>query len=105
MKIGQIRHGDVLLVPVDATPPEIAEKRNEVVLAEGELTGHAHRLASESGVLVWDDMVWVVGEDPGYLSHEEHDPVPAPVVAPEQAYKIVIQREYDLSGQWRQVVD
>lgn len=102
---GMIRQGDVLLVPVDAKPSEKAKKMHTAILAEGELTGHAHKLSSENGVLVWDDMVWVVGPDPGELHHEDHDPVAAPVIEPEQAYRVVIQREYDLSGQWRQVVD
>ena len=34
MEIGMIRQGDVLLVPVDARPPESAVVVKEVVLAE-----------------------------------------------------------------------
>lgn len=105
MKAVQIRQGDVLLVPVEGEPPSGAELQKEVVLAEGELTGHAHRLSAADGVLVWDDMVWVVGEELGDLFHEDHDPKPEPVVVPEQAYRVVIQRERTLAGEWRQVVD
>ncbi|MCC6388311.1 MAG: hypothetical protein IT302_13135 [Dehalococcoidia bacterium] len=42
---GQIRQGDVLLVPVDTAPPADAARTSEVVLALGEITGHAHRLS------------------------------------------------------------
>lgn len=43
-EVGQIRQGDVLLVPVQAEPPALAPVA-EVVLAWGEVTGHAHRLS------------------------------------------------------------
>ena len=42
---GQIRQGDVLLVPVDTAPPADAARTSEVILALGEITGHAHRLS------------------------------------------------------------
>lgn len=106
MDIGQIRQGDVLLVPVDREPPAGIAPVAEVVLAEGEVTGHAHRLAGT--VLEWTEgesrFVRVL-ERPGTLRHEEHDPIAVPVVSPEQTYRVVAQREWDLSGQWRQVVD
>lgn len=103
--LGQIRQGDVLLVPVDEKPPTDTLIKRKVVLAEGEMTGHAHTLAAEAGIIAWRDMVWVLGNEPGVLFHEEHDPAPAPVVTPGQAYRVVIQREYSLDGMWRQVVD
>ena len=105
---GQLRQGDVLLVPVDTQPPSVLSPVPEAVLAWGEITGHAHRLRGE--VLDWTDsrgtrFVRVTGSEPGSLSHEDHDPVPAAVVSPGQTYRVVPQREWDLSGQWRQVVD
>lgn len=109
--MNEIRQGDVMLVPVDGLmPPEGARESHEVILAEGEATGHAHRLSAEAGVLEWDDpehgrMVWVVGSDRGTLAHEDHDPEPVDVVQPGIAYRVGTQRELDLSGQWRQVVD
>ena len=42
---GQIRQGDVLLVPVDNVAPAAATTKVQVILAEGEITGHAHRLS------------------------------------------------------------
>lgn len=104
---GQIRQGDILLVPVDRELPANARLISQVVLAEGEATGHAHRL---SGVAVADwtadneRYVRVIGSV-GSLSHEDHDPTPVAVVAPDQTYRVVQQQEWDLSGQWRPVVD
>lgn len=104
---GQIRQGDVLLIPVDEQPPKEASQKELVVLAEGEVTGHAHRL--RGNLLEWEQdsirYVRIVGSDVGTLQHEDHDPVPAAVVTPEQTYQVVRQREWDLSGQWRQVAD
>ena len=103
-----IRQGDVLLMPVADTPPTEVRVSGEVVLAEGELTGHAHRLAAPV-VYEWEmagqRYVRVVGDEPGTLAHEDHDPVPVPVVEPNQTYRVVPQREWDLAGQWRRVVD
>lgn len=106
---GQIRQGDILLVPVEGiTPPASAMAKPEVILAEGEITGHAHRL-SGAAVLDWmvgdNRYVQVTGVEPGTLRHEDHDPSPAPVVAPGVTFRVVPQTEWDLSGQWRRVVD
>lgn len=104
--IGQIRQGDVLLVPVEVAPPDGATPHDEAVLAWGEVTGHAHRLSG--AVLDWTDgerrYVRVLNA-PGSLRHEDHDPAPAAVVAPGQTYEVVHQREWDLSGQWKKVID
>lgn len=101
-----IRQGDILLVPVAVEPPEDVRPAPLVVLAEGELTGHAHRLRGD--VLDWtaagERYVHVLGE-PGTLQHEDHDPVPAAVVEPGQTYRVVRQREWSLEGQWRRVAD
>lgn len=106
-KIGQIRQGDVLLLPVDVAPPDGIEALSQIVLAEGEVTGHAHRLSG--AVLEWQDgvnrYVRAVSDGPATLGHEDHDPTPAAVVWPGQTYRVVQQREWDLSGQWRQVAD
>ena len=104
----QIRQGDVLLIPVEETPPQGLRGSNQVILAEGEATGHAHRLMAKD-ILEWNigdqRYVRVVGADMGELSHEDHDPIPVSVVEPEVTYRIISQRETDLSGQWRKVVD
>lgn len=46
--MSQIRQGDVLIVPVKALPAgcvEVPNDRNRIVLAYGEVTGHAHAIA------------------------------------------------------------
>jgi hypothetical protein len=105
---GQIRQGDILLVPVETAIPVDAVRSTEVVLAMGETTGHAHRLAAPE-VLEWkangQRYVRVIGPAPGTLAHEDHDPIPAPVVAPEVTYLVVPQHEWDLRGQWKKVKD
>lgn len=103
---GQIRQGDVFLLPVDLAPPDGLTPVSETVLAHGE-SGHTHRLSGV--VLEWesggDRYVRVAGSHAGALSHEDHDPVPRAVVAPEQTFRVVAQREWNLSGQWKRVVD
>ena len=103
-----IRQGDILLVPVAVEPPAGATPVTEVVLALGEMTGHAHRLRA-GAVLDWESdgqrYVRVLDADAGTLSHEDHDPSPAAVVAPYVTYRVIQQRVWDLSGQWRKVPD
>ena len=107
-RLGQIRQGDVLLVPMDIHVPPGVRPVREVVLALGEMTGHAHRLAAPE-VYTWEAdgqrYVRVVGDEPGTLAHEEHDPTPASVVAPGVTYRVIQQQEMDLKGQWRKVQD
>jgi hypothetical protein len=90
----QVRQGDVLLVPVDEVPDAARPVRRtggRVVLAEGEVTGHAHAIRSTAATL------FATGEErylraaaPVTLDHEEHAPIE---VAP-GTYRVVIQREY-----------
>jgi hypothetical protein len=92
---GLIRQGDVLLVPVDEAAAEGArvERRGKVVLAEGEATGHAHRIVDPRAELRtrWSTRFLVVtGDEPVVLEHEEHDPLP---VAP-GTWEIRRQREF-----------
>lgn len=46
------QHGDVSLQP--ATIPTTAAKTDRRTLAEGELTGHAHRLVDDADVEVYE---------------------------------------------------
>ena len=107
MENKQIREGDVLLVADQKDRPSSVMGKTEVILAEGEVTGHAHRLA---GVAVYD---WTengqryvrVEGSAGSLSHEEHDPTPAAVVTEGVTYQVIPQREWRLEGQWQKVRD
>jgi len=53
----QARQGDVLLVPVAQIPDgarRVKRERGRVVLAWGEVTGHAHAIASSAATLLRD---------------------------------------------------
>jgi len=74
------------------------------VLADGEVTGHAHRLADNT-VDVWETdegtRVFALSNDTE-LTHEEHNTV----VLPAQDYECGIVQEYDpLEDAIRQVQD
>jgi hypothetical protein len=106
--LNQIRQGDVLLVAIEKKIPKGLKPKQEVILAEGEMTGHAHRLKAHE-VYEWNEngqrYVHVAGQEAGELSHEEHDPSPVKVVEPGVTYRIIPQKEWDLSGQWVKVID
>ena len=87
------RHGDVGVVP--ARMPEGAEKmqrEGDLILAYGEVTGHAHRIKSGT-VQMWSAGArrYITVEEPADLTHEEHGTI---TLAP-GAYEVVIQREHD----------
>ncbi|MEU3920583.1 hypothetical protein [Streptomyces sp. NPDC029004] len=106
------RQGDVLIMPlgesavpthlVDA-PGELRDGRGRLVLALGEVTGHAHavqgpgRLVREAGPL---DPMLLHLPDGGRVVHEEHAAIPLP----KGWYRVVRQREY-VPGSVRIVAD
>ncbi len=90
----QARHGDVFLQRVDALPAGATERPRDgdVILALGEVTGHAHRIRTKE-TRIWDmgtQRYLVVPEGGGVLEHEEH----GTIAIPSGAYQIVQQREY-----------
>jgi len=101
----QIRQGDILLVEVSELPPKDADIKKRVILAEGEITGHAHKLTAEKGIVSWGDFVLVQGDEPGELHHEDHDPTPAAVIPAGITFKVIHQKEFTLDEQWVQVLD
>ncbi len=74
-----IRQGDVCLIPVAALPEGAkavkAEKR--VVLAYGEVTGHAHAIYDTTKARLWDAGVerFLQVLEPVALAHEEHSAI------------------------------
>ncbi len=75
-----IRQGDVLLISVDAIPKDAVDNTplGDVILAYGEVTGHAHRIHQTQQapkVRVWDAgaerYLQLVADKPN-LTHEEH---------------------------------
>src|SRR5262245_41873292 len=102
-------HGDIVLELVeDASPikPLPADADHVVVLARGELTGHAHAFY-RGGVTLFRDEALARELPPGLyighvkisgesadLRHEEH----ATVTLPVGTYRVRRQREWDSSG-------
>lgn len=103
------RQGDVLLVAVQAIPAGATPERRagRIVLAEGEVTGHAHAIAElDARTFTHDGQRYLLTRSIAQLVHEEH----APIEVPEGSWRIVIQREYEppvapQARSWRQVVD
>ena len=73
-----IRQGDVLVLPVEAPTGDLTPvKRQEgrLILAEGEVTGHAHAISDADTSMAMDAMevqFLSVGEPGATLTHEEH---------------------------------
>lgn len=106
------RQGDVLIVPLDESavpahavdaPGEPRDGRGRMMLALGEVTGHAHavlgpgRLVREPGVF---GPLLLHLPDGGRVVHEEHAAIPLP----KGWYRVVRQREY-VPGAVRIVAD
>lgn len=90
-----IRHGDVILKPVDQATGERKELR-EYTLAHGEVTGHHHTLyAVNPGTLLnlYTDKErrFLELNEAWSLRHQEH----REIIVPPGIYEIGIEREYD----------
>ncbi|MFC7331743.1 hypothetical protein [Rhodocista pekingensis] len=105
----QYRQGDVLLVAVNSLPTSVkpaALDGGRVVLAYGEVTGHAHAMPGSRVHYFREDgsgrgFIQVHGGDPVALSHEEHDAIPVPP----GTYEVVRQREYQPRALPRAIAD
>ena len=106
------RQGDVLIVPIgeSALPPHVGDTQGEprdargrMVLALGEVTGHAHAVLGP-GRLLRDPgrpgRLLLHLPDGGRVVHEEHAAIPLP----KGWYGVVRQREY-VPGAVRIVAD
>ena len=96
-------HGDVRIFPITVLP-EGLERFETNAVAEGEVTGHAHRLDSNSEVFIdrKTNVRYLKVVAPSMLTHEEHH---AREVPPGM-YRIGIVRETDHIGKLtRRVAD
>jgi len=87
------RQGDVLIVPVDAVPAlTIVKNGRQLVLAEGEATGHAHTVPASKGSLGIDagGVMYLTIDELTEVRHQEHAAIP---LAPGR-YRVTRQREY-----------
>jgi hypothetical protein len=95
-----LRQGDVLITPVAAIPDgalPVERDAGRVILAYGEVTGHAHAIADGDALLVRtaDDrrFLRIVGSGVA-VSHEEHGAI---ALMP-GTYEVTIQQEYEPAG-------
>ena len=93
----QYRQGDVLLCAVDRILPGailVPRDDDRVVVAEGELTGHAHAFAAARVRMFQEEASLrsslIIGKGGGRLFHEEH----GSILVPEGLYELRRQREY-----------
>lgn len=92
------RQGDVMIRQITQLPNGAAELKTEgrIVLAHGEVTGHAHAIApGEAMEFTMADAAGAVRRflkvaSEATVRHEEHAPIPLP----SGVYEIVQQREY-----------
>ena len=86
------RHGDVLVAAASQLPAG-AEKQAHLVLAEGEITGHSHRIAERDAAALYQvgrDMYLSVVGPSVTLVHQEHGPITLKM----GVYRVWRQREY-----------
>jgi hypothetical protein len=91
--------GDVLIIKIDdfETRKKLKKegKNNNLIIAEGETTGHAHRIQQNEYVEMYDDVdekcILLRLLKPAKIKHEEHKEIEIPA----GEYKINIVREYD----------
>lgn len=95
MKIHQLQHGDVCIEA--AKIPDVAKRREgDMILAEGDVTGHAHRVSCPEGVeaelLELGDKLFlrIIGGDASVV-HEEHKEITIPA----GEYEISRVQEFD----------
>lgn len=101
------RHGDLLIQSIEEIPSGLQEKK-DLVLLEGETTGHMHTLNKgivylpvEAPSLNNDFLAGFIElKEDATLTHQEHEAI---VLAPGK-YKFYQQREYD-EQEDRAVVD
>ena len=99
------RQGDVAIIECKrvAVTSEVEREAGRIVLAHGEVTGHAHAIASMDATLFMDEATvnrYLDVRAPVTLDHEEHGRIELPI----GFYQVVRQREYRPEG-LRQVAD
>ncbi|MBD2092340.1 hypothetical protein H6F67_21045 [Microcoleus sp. FACHB-1515] len=95
-----LRQGDVILVP--ASGRVTGGKLPHLTLAEGEVTGHRHRITEgEAELYEQNGTLYLKVRSPtALLSHEEH----RAIAIPQGNWQVRIQREYEPQS-WRPVTD
>jgi hypothetical protein len=103
-KNGIFRQGDVLLQRIDKLPAaaSLVEATDRVILAYGEVTGHAHAISADyAQMYVWKGDRLLEIKPGAQLVHEEH----ATINLPAGTYRVIQQREFIPDAAPRIVVD
>ena len=103
------RQGDIIITPVPEIPEglsEVPRVKGQVVLAEGEATGHLHAIEAPEVTFLAADLADMEGrflavEAEAALTHPEHDTI----TLPPGSYKVERQREYADAGGITYVAD
>jgi hypothetical protein len=100
MKKQNYRHGDVILIP--STVPEKAIEKKGLTLAEGEVTGHSHRISEGAAQMFkFNEKTYLRVTSPlAALVHEEHKRIDLPC----GDFEVIIQQDYEPEG-WKRVRD
>lgn len=99
----QLQHGDVLLQQVEELPKDAIKRQFNGILVEGEHTGHAHRVATET-TEIWElnGQIYLDVSAPTPITHEEHRAFEIPA----GIYQVGRVKEYDyLREMKRNVID
>lgn len=90
----QYRQGDVFVSRIKALPASVTtvpRDNGRIVLAYGEVTGHAHAIAElDAELLMAEGQVYLRADGEVVLRHEEHGAI---TLSP-GVYKVTRQREY-----------
>jgi len=108
------RQGDVIIKLVDDYSSEFKHEKQDMILAHGEVTGHAHRIIKGDAKLYADRAVTEALRNENFnrlileitkdaeLFHEEHESI----MLPPGKYEITIQNEFDwFTQEIRKVAD
>jgi hypothetical protein len=90
-KIIKLQQGDVIIKSVNSIPD--GEKLKHLILSEGEVSGHSHRITSgQAELTLCNNILFLkVLSKKAELTHEEHKTI----TLPQGNYEITIVKEYD----------
>ncbi len=93
----QARHGDVYLTRAEEAPDFSQMKVvSHGRVAEGEVTGHSHRLVGDAQLFERNGEMWIrTGPKESAIIHQEHNRIDLPK---DSALRVTIQREMDWEG-------
>src|SRR5690348_8412144 len=95
----QYRHGDIQLIRIKEIPAS-ATKIEGKTLAEGEVTGHAHRIDVGQLFRTKDGELFLQVDELTKVTHEEHKTI----ALPPGKFRVVQKRQYTPAG-WERVQD